>query len=303
MNEMKWLSPFLLFLMVFLSASAYNPEENRGSRNPNLLEGDMILSKQQIRRAEKEEDIDRSRKRATMKSKLWPKGVVHYVIDSSLSRYSSAVSAITAGMQEWSSKTCIQFKKRTRESAYIRFKSGSGCASYVGRVGRLQDIFLASGCWSKGIVAHEIGHAIGFFHEQSRPDRDSYITVLYANIRPGAERNFHKYPRSTIDSLGTRYDYGSLMHYSSTAFSKNGRATIVPKRSGVSIGQRIALSSIDAQQANLLYKSQCAQRPGGGGGGGTCKDKTRRCRYWSWRRRCRWSKYVKANCRKTCKLC
>ena len=49
----------------------------------------------------------------------------------------------------------------------------------------------------------------------------------------GAERNFHKYPRSTIDSLGTRYDYGSLMHYSSTAFSKNGRATIVPKRSGV----------------------------------------------------------------------
>lgn len=49
----------------------------------------------------------------------------------------------------------------------------------------------------------------------------------------GAERNFHKYPRSTIDSLGTRYDYASLMHYSSTAFSKNGRATIVPKRSGV----------------------------------------------------------------------
>ena len=49
----------------------------------------------------------------------------------------------------------------------------------------------------------------------------------------GAERNFHKYPRSTIDTLGTRYDYGSLMHYTSTAFTKNGGPTIVPKRSGV----------------------------------------------------------------------
>ena len=47
----------------------------------------MILSNEQIRRAEKEEDIDRSRKRATMESKLWPKGVVYYVIDSSLSKY------------------------------------------------------------------------------------------------------------------------------------------------------------------------------------------------------------------------
>lgn len=299
-NKMKWLSSFMVFFMAFLSASASNPEENRGSKNPHLFEGDMILSNEQIRRAEKEEDVDRSRKRATMKSKLWPKGEVPYVIDSSLSRYSGAVSAIRAGMQEWSSKTCIRFKKKTRESAYIRFKSGSECASYVGRVGRQQDIFLASGCWYKGIVAHEIGHAIGFFHEQSRPDRDSYITVIYANIRPGAERHFHKYPRSTIDTLGTRYDYGSLMHYKSTAFTKNGRPTIVPKRSGVSIGQRTGLSSIDAQQANLLYKAQCAQRPGGGG---TCRDKSRRCKHWSWRRRCRWSTYIRANCRKTCKLC
>jgi len=47
----------------------------------------MILSNQQIRRAEKEEDVDRSRKRAAMKSKLWPNGVVPYMIDSSLSKY------------------------------------------------------------------------------------------------------------------------------------------------------------------------------------------------------------------------
>ena len=50
----------------------------------------------------------------------------------------------------------------------------------------------------------------------------------------GNKFNFNKYNRGTIDSLGTKYDYGSVMHYGSRAFSKNGRPTIVSKKSGVS---------------------------------------------------------------------
>ena len=72
-----------------------------------------------------------------------------------------------------------------------------------------------------------------FYFPETELKIEFYNCNLLTRLISGAERNFHKYPRSTIDSLGTRYDYGSLMHYSSTAFSKNGRATIVPKRSGV----------------------------------------------------------------------
>ena len=50
----------------------------------------------------------------------------------------------------------------------------------------------------------------------------------------GNKFNFNKYNRGTIDSLGTKYDYGSVMHYGARAFTKNGRPTIVSKQSGVS---------------------------------------------------------------------
>ena len=68
------------------------------------------------------------------------------------------------------------------------------------------------------------------------------------------KHNFNKYNRSQIDSLGSKYDYISVMHYSSTAFG-GGNITIVPKDpSVIQLGQRKGLSPLDAQQADLLYK-------------------------------------------------
>ncbi|XP_073252471.1 high choriolytic enzyme 1-like [Porites lutea] len=168
------------------------------------------------------------------------------------------MSAIRAGMAEWTTKTCIRFRRRTNEPSYVLFRTGRGCSSQVGRTGRQQQITLAPGCWFRGIVAHEIGHALGFFHEQSRPDRDSFVRILTQNIQPGRENNFNKYTTGIIDSLGSPYDYGSVMHYRANAFSKNGRPTIQVLQPGQTIGQRNGLSPIDASQANKLYQSLCA---------------------------------------------
>lgn len=60
-----------------------------------------------------------------------------------------------------------------------------------------------------------------------------------------------------IDHLETNYDYGSVMHYASTAFSKNGKPTIEPKKKGVEIGQRTGFSETDIYKINKLYK--CSQ--------------------------------------------
>lgn len=107
---------------------------------------------------------------------------------------------------------------------------------------------------------HEIAHALGIYHEQSRPDRDNYITIQFQNVRTGKEHNFRKQNADNIDSLGTPYDYLSMMHYSDSGFSKNRKPTIVtkdPKMQNV-IGQRNGFSEIDKKQINLMY---CGDKP------------------------------------------
>ena len=65
-----------------------------------------------------------------------------------------------------------------------------------------------------GTIAHEIAHAIGFHHEQSRSDRDDYVTIVYGNIRAGLEGNFVKYQAETESlTYGVPYDTSSIMHY------------------------------------------------------------------------------------------
>lgn len=66
-----------------------------------------------------------------------------------------------------------------------------------------------------GIPTHEIGHAIGLYHEQSRPDRFTYVSVLTSNIDPMSVFNFIVMDPSLISTYNIPYDYGSVMHYSS----------------------------------------------------------------------------------------
>ncbi|KAJ7393130.1 hypothetical protein OS493_008430 [Desmophyllum pertusum] len=147
---MKWLYVFVLCGVVL----AENPEESGGD---DVYEGDMILTADQRMAAVMGMDVDNPFGRGSTKNTQWPGGVMPYVIDSSLSRDSRAMAAIQAGMEEWTSKTCIRFKERTSESGYANFILGSGCSSHVGRIGRRQNINLARGCWHRGTVAHEIG--------------------------------------------------------------------------------------------------------------------------------------------------
>jgi len=119
----------------------------------------------------------------------------------------------------------------------------------------LQPNSLEIGCFRLYTIVHEFMHAIGFYHMQSATERDEFVRIAYENIQPGKEHNFNTYDSIAISQYGVEYDYGSVMHYSKTAFSINGADTIVPKRDlGDNImGQRLRMSDKDVAKINGKY--------------------------------------------------
>jgi hypothetical protein len=213
-------------------------------QNQKVFEGDIILTEEQLSEVPAANGKPLGAAKTTGR---WPNGVVYYSIASNLTDTYRVYDAIA----HWQANTSLRFVARTNQSNYIVFQAGSGCSSYVGMVGGAQYVTLAPEC-STGNTIHEIGHAIGLWHEQSRHDRNSYIRILWANIKPGQEHNFYTYSEG-FDNGG--FDFGSIMMYSPYAFSSNNQPTITKLDGSLYTYQRTALSSGDKAIARVMYPS------------------------------------------------
>ena len=203
-----------------------------------LVEGDLVLPVE-------------ARGRATYDATLWTGGIIPYSFSGTISGAEQA--QMRAAMDSWESEAGVTFVPRTSQFNYLYIVEEGGNWSYIGMIGGMQELSMYN--WSYHyIIMHELAHALGFWHEQSRPDRDQYVTINWANIYPGLESNFQI--RSSASTVGS-YDFESIMHYGDYDFSYNGNRTIVAKPAYAGfqniMGNPSRLSAKDAAGMRRLY--------------------------------------------------
>ncbi|XP_046852260.1 zinc metalloproteinase nas-13-like [Xenia sp. Carnegie-2017] len=297
------MKPTIFDIIINANAHARSKPIQRSEEDKFLFQGDIAMPPIDVMKTLR----NRRRKRAVMRkistgSNLWQTHKLAYIFRNDLGQYAKSVirAAIKAWEEtlpclgKWKDVTNVDASKRPRD--YIYFIKGEGCYSQVGRRGGRQTISIGKGCDHIGVVIHEIGHAMGFWHEQSRTDRDSYVTIHWENIIPAMRFNFGKYSSSKINDLGVGYDYNSVMHYGSRAFSKDGRSSTITIKGNnpgnVRLGQRYRLSKLDKKQAQLLYSCDCI-------------DNDKNCDSWGKQGYCNPKKgfesFMKKNCCATCR--
>jgi len=229
-----------------------NPEENA-----DLFEGDIMLPSAGAVYSKSKWGS----RNAHWKNYFWRNGVLPYTFQSGYPRIGrdrvvKALAKLNKLLNAQGKCMTIRPKESwDQEFVVVVNPAEPKCSSFVGKDpdNRVQNINLHwSACRSTGTIQHEFIHALGFWHEQSRSDRNKYVKINWNNIIPGgAKRNFEAW---NTRNQGFPYDYESVMHYPATAFAKAPGLITIETKNGEEIGQRIGASEQDIQEIRRFYK-------------------------------------------------
>lgn len=216
-----------------------------------IIDGDIQMPISVVNAMRSQAQLSPNAPQATLDTKLWPNGIVPFrfvettncrttsncngaipsgcVFEADRQRMIAAMAVIEAvanvDFRECPNNDCgnrdhiliRDSTNDTKEGANKACVDISQNSSPVGRQGSQQTINIVD--WgTQFIIVHELLHSLGFFHEQSRGDRDLYVEILTGNILVDLRHNFRVEDKATAYGY---YDFDSVMHYGQCASSGN----------------------------------------------------------------------------------
>ncbi|GFW83300.1 astacin [Trichonephila clavipes] len=195
------------------------------------------------------------------KSWYWPTKNIPYVIDRSIQ--SQYHEKIAIAINQINKTTCLKFVPRKNEKDYIKFDNSTtdhGCWSWVGYQTGVQEVNIDEGCQYVGSIVHEMLHAIGFWHEHQRHDRNKYVTIYDKNVTNGLLHNFD-ITQAKDEIIYNKFDYNSIMIYGNYAFSKRlwqlKTVEATDKRELTEPWSKPGLDGSDVDRINCMYCKKC----------------------------------------------
>jgi hypothetical protein len=188
---------------------------------------------------------------------LWPLVGTQYQIPYVIASGSGNTTTLNSAIAQFNATfSNIQFVAYTNQTDYVSFyfdpnNTSGECEAVVGRQGGEQQVGGSATC-TLATVLHELGHTIGLWHEQSRPDRNTYVSVNYDNLIKGSISNFNQI-YDNAQTFGTYYDYASIMEYPAFSFSRNGGPAIESIPAGIPLSNQNGYSTADIDGIERLY--------------------------------------------------
>ncbi|XP_058827960.1 astacin-like [Topomyia yanbarensis] len=206
----------------------------------------------------------------TLTSYIWPNGRVPYTIVGNFT--TSERNTIRNAMNMFRRNTCVRFvTRRATDRLFVTIGNNfTGCYSYIGRQSTNQYNYInlqTPQClMAVGTPVHEMMHALGFYHEFVRPDRDEYIYINRSALLPEYQtdefyrNNFAKLRPEDGQTYNITYNYGSVMHYSRYAGAQSREyPVLVNKKPYVGdFGNENGFAATDVLEIN--YRYSCSNR-------------------------------------------
>jgi len=225
-------------------------EVSFGNHNVTMVKlGDMLLDKTALATYAGFRAVDTNTKR-------WPKGHVKYYLNGLTPANKDKVRTALRRLTE-ATQGCVVFTEvsdlRSKEHK-IEVTPTGGCWSILGMTSGYhgpQKLTLGPRCYDEGLIQHEFIHALGFNHEQDRPDRAQTIRFNWNNIHT---QSCDLYKMCKGCKTYGPYDTKSVMHYAGNIAACDWNKPAMIRLDGGKIEYNKVLTEGDKAKIRALYE-------------------------------------------------